>query len=92
MAQVFALQRIQGDIMFRNDDYVAAEKVKAINRLLEYLRFQMRTQVCLAAPLRSRSTCKRTPLLPLHAAPCLTGRTVRTSGPEITLYMPLDDL
>ena len=45
MAEVFALQRIQADVMFRNDDYVAAEKVKAINRLLEHLRLQMRTQV-----------------------------------------------
>ena len=64
MAQVFALQRIQGDIMFRNDDYVAAEKVKAINRLLEYLRFQMRTQVRQAAPL------------PCMLSPALSGRTV----------------
>jgi len=45
MADVFALQRIQADIMFRNDDYVAAEKVKAINRLLEHLRMDMRSQV-----------------------------------------------
>ena len=45
MAEVFALQRIQADIMFRNDDYVAAEKVKAISRLLEHLRMQMRAQV-----------------------------------------------
>ena len=48
MADVFALQRIQSDVMFRNDDYVAAEKVKAINRLLEHLRMEMRSQ---AVPL-----------------------------------------
>ena len=42
---MFALQRIQSDVMFRNDDYVAAEKVKAINRLLEHLRMEMRSQV-----------------------------------------------
>lgn len=45
MAEVFALQRIQADILFRNDDYVAAEKVKAIGRLLERLRAEMRAQV-----------------------------------------------
>jgi acyl-CoA oxidase len=44
MGEVFALQRIQADVLFRNDDYVAAEKVKAINRLLERLRMDMRTQ------------------------------------------------
>jgi acyl-CoA oxidase len=48
MAEVFALQRIQADVMFRSDDYVAAEKVKAINRLLERLRLEMRAQ---AVPL-----------------------------------------
>ena len=42
MSDVFALQRIQADVMFRNDDYVAAEKVKAIGRLLEHLRMEMR--------------------------------------------------
>lgn len=62
MAEVFALQRIQGDILFRNDDYVAAEKVRAINRLLEYLRFQMRTQVCPAGPSPQQGcTCGRLP-------------------------------
>ncbi|EIE21705.1 long-chain acyl-CoA oxidase [Coccomyxa subellipsoidea C-169] len=48
MAEVFALQRIQADVMFRNDDYVAAEKVKAIGRLLERLRAEIRAQ---AVPL-----------------------------------------
>ena len=57
MADVFALQRIQSDVIFRNDDYVAAEKVKAINRLLEHLRMEMRSQVracpCLMAMLKA---------------------------------------
>ena len=48
MSDVFALQRIQADVMFRNDDYVAAEKVKAIGRLLEHLRMEMRS---VAVPL-----------------------------------------
>lgn len=48
MSDVFALQRIQADVMFRNDDYVAAEKVKAIGRLLEHLRMEMRS---MAVPL-----------------------------------------
>ncbi len=58
MADVFALQRIQSDVMFRNDDYVAAEKVKAINRLLEHLRMEMRSQVrACPCPLQ----CSQTP-------------------------------
>ena len=42
MADVFALQRIHADVLFRNDDYVAAEKAKAIGRLLEHLRRELR--------------------------------------------------
>ncbi len=48
MADLFALQRIHGDVLFRNDDYVAAEKAKAIGRLLEHLRRELRE---LALPL-----------------------------------------
>ena len=42
MSDVFALQRIQADILFRNDDYVAADKAKAIARLLEQLHLDLR--------------------------------------------------
>ncbi|KAK9822656.1 hypothetical protein WJX81_004971 [Elliptochloris bilobata] len=42
MADVFALQRIHADVLFRNDDYVAAEKAKAIGRLLEHLWRELR--------------------------------------------------
>ena len=48
MADLFALQRIHADVLFRNDDYVAAEKAKAIGRLLEQLRRVVREQ---AVPL-----------------------------------------
>ena len=48
MADLFALQRIHADVLFRNDDYVAAEKAKAIGRLLEQLRREVREQ---AVPL-----------------------------------------
>ena len=60
MADVFALQRIHADVLFRNDDYVAAEKAKAIGRLLEHLRRELR-EVALPLvdawniPVRARS-------------------------------------
>lgn len=37
MADLFALQKIQSDILFRNDDYIAPDKAKAIGRLIEQL-------------------------------------------------------
>ncbi|KAK9811518.1 hypothetical protein WJX72_005162 [[Myrmecia] bisecta] len=48
MADLFALQRIQSDIIFRNDDYVAPEKQKAIQRLIEILCSELRS---VAVPL-----------------------------------------
>jgi hypothetical protein len=68
MAEVFALQRIQADVMFRNDDYVAAEKVKAIGRLLEHLRMQMRAQVRVGQWLPVSPACH--PQSPATSQPC----------------------
>lgn len=42
MADLFALDRIYGDITFRNDDYIAPEKAKAIQRLIEALCSELR--------------------------------------------------
>ena len=46
MADLFALQRIHQDIMFRNDDYVAPEKAKAIKRMIEKLCGELRGVCC----------------------------------------------
>ncbi len=46
MADLFALQRIQQDILFRNDDYVAPEKAKAIKRMIEKLCSELRGVCC----------------------------------------------
>ena len=46
MADLFALQRIHQDIMFRNDDYVAPEKAKAIKRMIEKLCLELRGVCC----------------------------------------------
>ena len=42
LCDVFALTRIQSDIMFRNDDYVAPSKAKAIGRVLLELCSELR--------------------------------------------------
>ena len=42
MADIFALNCIQSDVLWRNDDYIAAEKVKAIMRLMEDLCRELR--------------------------------------------------
>lgn len=42
LADLFALDRIYGDIAFRNDDYIAPEKSKAIQRLIEQLCSEVR--------------------------------------------------
>ncbi|GAB4821751.1 hypothetical protein N2152v2_008797 [Parachlorella kessleri] len=42
MADLFALDRIYSDITFRNDDYIAPEKAKAIQRLIEALCSELR--------------------------------------------------
>jgi len=42
MADLFALERIHSDIMFRNDDYIAPEKAKAIQRMIEKLCSEIR--------------------------------------------------
>jgi len=42
MADLFALQKIYDDIVFRNDDYIAPEKAKAINRMIERLCAELR--------------------------------------------------
>ncbi|KAL3157409.1 hypothetical protein ABBQ32_011884 [Trebouxia sp. C0010 RCD-2024] len=46
MADLFALQRIHQDILFRNDDYVAPEKAKAIKRMIEKLCGELRGVCC----------------------------------------------
>ena len=48
MCDLFALTRIQSDIIFRNDDYVAGEKAKAIQKLVESLCKELRN---VAVPL-----------------------------------------
>ena len=42
MADLFALQRIHQEILFRNDDLVAPEKAKAIARMVEELCSELR--------------------------------------------------
>lgn len=42
MADLYALDRIYNDILFRNDDYIAPEKAKAIKRLIEALCGELR--------------------------------------------------
>ena len=42
MADLFALDRIYNDIVFRNDDYIAPEKAKAIMRMVERLCGELR--------------------------------------------------
>lgn len=42
MADLFALEKIHADIMFRNDDYIAPEKAKAIQRMIENLCSELR--------------------------------------------------
>jgi acyl-CoA oxidase len=46
IADLFALQRIHQDILFRNDDYVAPEKAKAIKRMIEKLCSELRGVCC----------------------------------------------
>lgn len=42
LADLFALDRIQADILFRNDDYLSPEKAKAIKRMVELLCEELR--------------------------------------------------
>lgn len=42
MADLFALERIHSDIIFRNDDYIAPEKAKAIMKMIESLSGELR--------------------------------------------------
>ena len=44
LAALFALDRIEADVMYRNDEYVAADKAKAIAKLAARLRAQARAQ------------------------------------------------
>ena len=42
LCDLFALSRIQSDLLFRNDDYVARDKAKAIQKLVEALCKEVR--------------------------------------------------
>jgi acyl-CoA oxidase len=42
MVDLFALERIYNDIAFRNDDYIAPEKAKAVRRTIERLCSELR--------------------------------------------------
>ncbi|KDD75971.1 hypothetical protein H632_c413p1, partial [Helicosporidium sp. ATCC 50920] len=42
LADIFALSRVHADVAFRNDDYIAPEKAKAIHRLLQKLCAKVR--------------------------------------------------
>lgn len=42
MVDLFALERIYNDIAFRNDDYIAPEKAKAVRRVVEKLCAELR--------------------------------------------------
>lgn len=53
LCDLFALSKIQSDIIFRNDDYVAGEKAKAIQKLIESLCKELRN---VAVPLVSLSS------------------------------------
>lgn len=48
LCDLFALSRIHADLIFRNDDYVAGEKAKAIQKLIEGLCKELRN---VAVPL-----------------------------------------
>eukprot|EP00191_Tetraselmis_sp_GSL018_P012912 CAMPEP_0177586434 /NCGR_PEP_ID=MMETSP0419_2-20121207/5070_1 /TAXON_ID=582737 /ORGANISM="Tetraselmis sp., Strain GSL018" /LENGTH=635 /DNA_ID=CAMNT_0019076325 /DNA_START=273 /DNA_END=2180 /DNA_ORIENTATION=+ len=48
LCDVFALMRIRSDILFRNDDYVAPSKAKAIERVIRELCSELRS---IAVPL-----------------------------------------
>ena len=69
MADVFALQRIHADVLFRNDDYVAAEKAKAIGRLLEHLRRELREVAVPLVDAWNIPVMARSMLMHLLAAP-----------------------
>lgn len=43
LADLFALQRIHEEALFRNDDYISPEKSKAIARLIEDLCLEVRS-------------------------------------------------
>jgi len=47
-ADLFALERIHADVLFRNEDYVAPEKEKAIRKMIEHLCAELRA---VAVPL-----------------------------------------
>ena len=42
MADLFALERIHADVLFRNIDYIAPEKEKAIRKMIEHLCAELR--------------------------------------------------
>ena len=42
MSDLFALRLIEGDMMFRNDEYIAPSKAKAISRLVVSLCSELR--------------------------------------------------
>ena len=56
LCDLFALSRIHADLIFRNDDYVAGEKAKAIQKLIEGLCKELRN---VAVPLVSRHASSR---------------------------------
>ncbi len=45
LADLFALQRIHEEALFRNDDYISPEKSKAIARLIEDLCLEVRSRL-----------------------------------------------
>lgn len=72
MADIFALNCIQTDVLWRNDDYIAAEKVKAIVRLTEDLYRELRS---VAVPLVDAFA------IPDHILRCPIGRSSYTRDP-----------
>ena len=65
MGDIFALTRIHSDILFRNDDYVAAEKAKAVQKLIERLSGSLRN---VAVPLVGSARCVQNQA-PMHFPP-----------------------
>ena len=56
ISDLFALQRIHQDIFFCNDDYVASEKAKAINRMIEKLCSELQGVCCMKQGRKERAS------------------------------------
>lgn len=67
LADLFALQRIHEEALFRNDDYISPEKSKAIARLIEDLCLEVCARAHLPPP--PPPPPRRTPYISLALRP-----------------------